>query len=113
MMAFHVGQEVVCINDHWRINRLVNAPIKGQKYIIREICLGVDNREGLRLEEISNNICVRYIAGKREECEPHFWSDHFRHLKRTSQEISFTTGADPESTAWDRKRKRTSTKERA
>lgn len=102
-MAFHVGQEVVCIRENWRVHGSVAAPRLNCKYTIREITVGVDGKEGLRLQEIVNPRCVRFLHGRLEECEPHFWSSHFRPLQKRSMQALLALPADPQSASWDRK----------
>lgn len=104
MMAFHVGQEVICIRESWKATSAVAVPRLNCKYTIREITVGVDGKEGLRLQEIVNRKCYRYLQGKLEECEPHFWSSHFRPLQKRSMQSLLEVPADPQSAAWDRKR---------
>lgn len=102
-MAFHVGQEVVCIREGWKAQSSVSVPRLNCKYTIREITVGVDGREGLRLQEIVNMRCARILQGKYEECEPHFWSSHFRPLQKRSMQSLLALPADPQSASWDRK----------
>lgn len=104
-MAFHVGQEVVCIREGWKVvSSNISVPRLNCKYTIREIAVGVDGKEGLRLQEIVNMRCIRLLQGKLEECEPHFRSSHFRPLQKRSIQELLEVPADPESAAWDRKR---------
>lgn len=104
-MAFHVGQEVICIREQWLASSKVNVPRLNCKYTIREITVGVDGKEGLRLQEIVNSCCIRCLRGRLEECEPHFWSSHFRPLQKRSIQALLEVPADPQSASWDRKRK--------
>lgn len=104
-MAFHVGQEVICIREGWRTFDSIRVPRLNCKYTIREITVGVDGKEGLRLQEIMNPRAVRFLQGQLEACEPHFWSSHFRPLQKRNIQVLLEVPADPESAAWDRKRK--------
>ena len=79
-MAFHVGQQVVCIRDDWRYLYIGEvAPIKGSIYTIRKIRDRVE-KTWLLFEEFSNPV-------RRGLREPGFDANFFRPVRTTSIEI--------------------------
>ena len=86
-MSFHIGQQVVCVNDcfsprpYWR--QAVRAfPRVGSIYTIREIC-EEDGLVGFMFEEIVN----RRAHFKSGYDEPAFNSRNFRPVRKTSIEV--------------------------
>jgi len=102
-MTFHVGQKVVCIKGNWRNAHLFHSPNKGEVYTIRSMMKGPGPHPmiGLRFCEIVN--CeYHFIEGFSE---PSFDARFFRPVVSPKSEISFTTGADPETEKFDNRRK--------
>lgn len=94
-MSFHVGQQVVCVDDTgWRVWRELSRPVKGRIYTIRALslpCLCTDPNElGLLLEEIVNptRLC---LCGPTEDA---FFSRRFRPVRKTDISI-FTAMLNP------------------
>jgi len=86
-MSFHVGQQVVCVNDRfsrdmrWR-QTVRNFPILNSIYTIREIYVE-GPLVGFCFQEILNP-CTWFAAGFGE---PAFNSRNFRPVKTTSIEV--------------------------
>ena len=85
LMAFRVGQEVVCIFDgFWGLNMFGEImPVKNQTYTIREIVIDDDGDSCFRFNEIINRV-HRYKQGV-VECS--FWSARFRPIVKTDISI--------------------------
>jgi hypothetical protein len=86
-MSFHIGQQVVCVNDcfsqrpYWR--RAVRTfPRLGSIYTIREIC-EEEGLIGFMFEEILNHR-AHFKSGYDE---PAFNSRNFRPVRKTSIEM--------------------------
>jgi hypothetical protein len=80
MSNFHVGQQVVCVDDQWDDDDQVERPVRGRVYTIRSI---IGSLDCLQLVEISNRP-KRYREGYAE-CA--FFSRRFRPLRKTSIEV--------------------------
>lgn len=112
-MAFHVGQKVVCVDDENDSNWFSCAYLKaGRIYTIRQ--LGETGRGdfGVRLVEAELS-APSYLNGKYTNCpvkDNFYRASRFRPLTERKSEVNFTMGADPESDAWDNRRRK---KERA
>jgi hypothetical protein len=76
---FHIGQQVVCINDEFPPSWPAARPFKGQVYTIRDIVIPPDEgKVFLRLEEIILPMCaLRFVEGA-------FGSVRFRACKPTN-----------------------------
>ena len=90
MSNFHVGQKVVCINDHgspevWNGFRIAR---QGSIYTVRSIYY-FGETELLLLEEIVNQVSS-YSCGFKD-CEPGFESESFRPLVERKPDISVFT----------------------
>lgn len=94
-MSFKVGDEVVCVDDdfgtppHWSI---ANAPVKGQKYTIREAFphyteAGVTS---VRLVEVVNPI-FDYPIVNLKGYEAAFYAHRFRGIEKRKTDISIFT----------------------
>lgn len=103
MMAFTIGMKVLCIGGGMdEPDPSINRPIRGSIYTIRtikpssrwlgEICI--------RVNEIHNT--PRHYSNGFSEIS--FRGIRFRPLVERKQEVSFTTGADPQSDKWDNRR---------
>jgi hypothetical protein len=85
-MSFHVGQQVVCISDHWLNDPLWRRTVRtypkaNSIYTIREIRLG----------RILVGFCFHEFENPRAQfsngyLEPAFKSENFRPVRRTSIE---------------------------
>lgn len=58
-MNWYIGQKIVCVNDEWEAEEgvpvgLVQDPIRGNIYTIRDIDTHQEDDIGFRLEEIIN-----------------------------------------------------------
>ena len=81
---FHVGQQVVCIEDrYWNPWVGDMSPVKGRVYTIREILIDAICRVGLRFEEIINAPHI-YIDGQAERA---FLGDRFRPVRKTNIDV--------------------------
>lgn len=92
-MAFHVGQDVVCIDasvpdwQRWG-SRGLTVPKKGEVYRIREIVkCSFSKQDGLQFDEIPDEWCGFII--------PIWFPDRFRPLTRRSIEIVESLKAPP------------------
>lgn len=105
-MTFRVGMKVVSIKTTpWQeLEPGEAAPVFRGIYTIRTISF--DGGEAfLRFEEIVNP-AGDYPADPNDPLmEARFWSVYFRPLTSTTTEISFTTGADPDSEQYDNRRR--------
>ena len=98
MTSFHVGQKVVCVDDHFNCGyaRLVKTPIKGQVYTIRRLytfkaCTG-SVVTIVHLEEIVNPV-LKWDAGVMEAG---FVPRRFRPVVQRKTDISlFTSMLNP------------------
>jgi len=87
---FHVGQEVVCVNDKFTITGpgapFVKTPVCGRVYTIRDIRT---SRRGdyLLLDEIRND---EFHFGSGETGEPGWRLDRFRPVQRKQLPESLT-----------------------
>ena len=93
-MSFHIGQQVICVNDQfstdpsWR-ERVRTFPRLNAIYTIRDIVEGVGRQRGLIgfcFYEIVNPVATSRLH-ENERWEPAFNSKNFRPVKPTSIEI--------------------------
>lgn len=79
-MEFHVGQEVVCVDDTEFRHKAPNRPVKNCHYTIRETWLcPIDGEAGVYLQEIVNKPCrVVCDGGKMAIREPGWLATRFR-----------------------------------
>lgn len=93
---FHVGQQVVCIDDsQWRRDVVarwgIALPSKGSVYTVCEILIGPSSGEPcIRLEEIVNPLCD-FAEGRGEAM---FKARYFRPVRKTDISI-FTAMLNP------------------
>jgi hypothetical protein len=90
MSNFHVGQQVVCVDDAYRDlgwRNVPNRPVKGRVYTVREVLLyeyfDFGAKPALRLHEIINPE-FDWIEGR---CEIAFGFARFRPVRKTSIEV--------------------------
>lgn len=90
MCNFHVGQNVVCIDDRWQkppdhpLDIPPNRPVKGRVYTIRKIVKDQHDHIGLKLEEVVNDPVT--LDNKLYE-EQSFRHEAFRPCKTTSLDV--------------------------
>ena len=85
---FHIGQEVVCVDDSWKHMNweyVPNRPIKGKTYQIRGIQTG-NNETRLVLEEIINPVFSWSPPWGLSEGS--FPSNRFRPIQKKTTDIS-------------------------
>jgi hypothetical protein len=107
-MTFYVGQRIICIDDeaHQRyVPRGMRADdggmdglSKGSIYTVRDVGM-LGEVIVCRLKEISRQRW--YLIGE----EGWYAQARFRPVTDRKSEVSFTLGADPESEAWDNRKK--------
>lgn len=104
-MTFKIGMKVVCVNASFPPSRTVLGPmrhvmelVEGHVYTISAV--------GLRHPlDATQGECVLVEEVERGWSEP-FWASRFRPAVSPKQEVSFTTGADPDSERFDNRRTR-------
>ena len=98
-MTFHVGQKVTPIRGARQHAEAYGHPVPqyGTIYTISRIGLSLRGIEIIDLVELPYPAVEGWARGYRASC--------FRPIVDTKSEISFTTGADPDSEQFDNRRK--------
>lgn len=109
---FHIGQEVICVNDDFTNSFKLSDekfPVKGSIYHIRDI-EDVHGEIGLRLEELVNP--QRTGFGSKEPWECCFKSARFRPLTKSTYDQFVHGSIDPDTEKYDNRRKKVIIKEK-
>lgn len=103
IMTFRVGMKVVCVDDSPTSLFGERQLVFGEIYTIRWAGVAVDffgEFPGVRLVEVP-----MHERSSPSQDDVAFASRRFRPAVSPKQEVSFTTGADPGSEAWDNRRR--------
>lgn len=105
-MTFRVGQKVVCVDDEFVAvcRGRATLPRRGKTYTVRNV-FTYSQWTAIRLVEIKNKAVAFYNDDTGETVEAAFPTWRFRPAVEPKAEVSFTTGADPDSEQYDNRRR--------